>query len=176
MERLDKTQRRHLRRIAQTYHPNRVDNELLYFICRTEPLSIKACRNRWRLLGHILRSPKDTPANKLMVTYFTLRGHKMRGKTRTTLPTLLHQDVRRVGEEFNKLDALERMRQLAQNRDAWRNFAERVENRNRATSYEAIRRSTKKREERKRKRNQKHQLTAILVGEMDSKDFSGKIR
>jgi hypothetical protein len=169
LERLDKTQRRHLRRIAQIYHPNRVDNELLYIICRTEPLSIKACRNRWRLLGQKIRSPKDTPANKLMVTYFTLRGHKMRGKARRTLPTLLHQDVRRVGEVFNKLDDLERKRQLAQNRDAWKKFAERVENKNRATAYEAIRRSIKKREERKRKRNQKYQLTAILVGKIEGR-------
>jgi hypothetical protein len=70
---------------------------------------------------------------------------------------------------FNKLDDLERMRQLAQNRDTWRRFAERVENKNRATAYEAIRRSTKKREKQKIKRNQKHQLTAILVGEMEGR-------
>ena len=93
----------------------------------------------------------------------------MRGKTRTTMPTLLYQGVRRVREVFNKLDDLKRMRQLAQNRDAWRKFAERVENENRATAYEAIRRSTKKREERKRKRNQKHKLTAILVGKMEGR-------
>jgi hypothetical protein len=39
LEWLDKAQRSHLRRI---YHPNRMDNELLYIICRTDPLLIIA--------------------------------------------------------------------------------------------------------------------------------------
>ena len=35
---------------------------MLYKPCNVEPLSVRVDRNRWRMLGHVLRGPTEGPA------------------------------------------------------------------------------------------------------------------
>ena len=58
LDRLDAYHRRHLRQIVGIHWPHRISNTALYRRCRCHPIS----EARWRLFGHVLRMPRDTPA------------------------------------------------------------------------------------------------------------------
>ena len=42
--------------------PQYISNAALYKRCQCEPLSIKMIEARWRLFGHVLRMPRNVPA------------------------------------------------------------------------------------------------------------------
>ena len=49
-----------------------ISNELLYRRCDTQPLLEMVAEARWKMLGHVLHLPTDTPAQLAML--FALNG------------------------------------------------------------------------------------------------------
>ena len=89
--------------------------------CRCRPISENVKSARWRLFGHVLRMPLDAPAQQAINYYFADTGvGTFRGRPRTTLPTALSADLRRVGRRPTlrcpaDIDALRLL-----NREQWR--------------------------------------------------------
>ena len=63
LEKLDVCHRRHLRQIMNIRWPrSMISNKTLYDRCNSTHLSIRAELSRWKMLGHVLRSPENSPA------------------------------------------------------------------------------------------------------------------
>ena len=64
------------------------------------PISVEIVERRWTLLGHMLRLPADTPANRAMAQYFrkTYTGGVKRetyaGAQATSVMTVLRDEYR----------------------------------------------------------------------------------
>ena len=117
--RLDTYHRRHLRQIIGIHWPNRISNAALYCRCRCHPISEDVKSARWRLYGHVLRMPLDAPAQQAIDYYFADTGvATFRGRPRTTLPTALSADLRRVGRTLRRPADIYALRLL--NREQWR--------------------------------------------------------
>ena len=103
LDRLDTYHRRHLRQVIGIHWPNRISNAALYRRCRCHPISEDVKSARWRLFGHVLRMPLDAPAQQAIDYYFADTGvATFRGRPRTTLPTALNADLRRVGRTLRR--------------------------------------------------------------------------
>ena len=97
LDRLDAYHHRHLRQIVGIHWPHRISNTALYRRCRCHPISEDVKSARWRLFGHVLRMPRDTPAQQAIDYYFADTGDAtFRGRPRTSLTTALSADLRRV--------------------------------------------------------------------------------
>eukprot|EP00794_Sanderia_malayensis_P016664 gene16662-18357_t len=98
-------------------------------------------KQRWELLGHILRRDRKIPAFRAMELYFESRKAKgFKGKPRTTLSRVLNEDLNmyhikdKIKAEHNychhlKLNNkkdLEELRAMAQDRKLWSRFKEEV--------------------------------------------------
>ena len=119
LERLDAYHRRHLRQIIGIHWPHRISNTALYRRCRCRPISENVKSARWRLFGHVLRMPLDAPAQQAIDYYFVDTGvGTFRGRPRTTLPTALSADLRRVGRTLRCPADIDALRLL--NREQWR--------------------------------------------------------
>ena len=119
LERLDAYHRRHLRHIIGIHWPHRISNTALYRRCRCRPISENVKSARWRLFGHVLRMPLDAPAQQAIDYYFADTGvGTFRGRPRTTLPTALSADLRRVGRTLRRPADIDALRLL--NREQWR--------------------------------------------------------
>ena len=93
---LDAFHRRQLRSLIGIKWPQTINNKALYKRCNVEPASISIRRARWRLFGHVLRLPSESPAILAMVQYFKCGKTMWRGRPRTTLPIRLSQDLERA--------------------------------------------------------------------------------
>ena len=119
LDRLDTYHRRHLRQLIGIHWPNRISNAALYRRCRCHPISEDVRSARWRLFGHVLRMPLDASAQQAIDYYFADTGvATFRGRPRTTLPTALSADLRRVGHTLCHPDDIDALRLL--NREQWR--------------------------------------------------------
>ena len=117
LDRLDTYHRRHLRQIIGIHWPNLIST--LYRCCRSHPISEDVISARWRLFGHVLRMPLDAPAQQAIDYYFADTGvATFRGRPRTTLPTALSADLRRVGRTLCRSADIDALRLL--NREQWR--------------------------------------------------------
>ena len=97
----------------------RISNTALYRRCRCHPISEDVKSARWRLFGHVLRMPRDTPAQQAIDYYFAGTGDDtFRGRPRTSLPTALSADLRRVGRTLRRPADIDALRLL--NREQWR--------------------------------------------------------
>ena len=116
--RLDSFQHTQLEQLLGIKWPQKISNKALYKHCQCEPLSIKMIEAQWRLFGHVLRMPRNVPAQMAIDQYFqpTTDMPRWRGQPRTTLPVVLNADLQSTGQYLhNKVD-LEHLRQLAMNR------------------------------------------------------------
>ena len=119
LDRLDAYHHRHLRQIVVIHWPHRISNTALYRRCRCHPISEDVKSARWRLFGHVLRVPRDTPAQQAIDYYFADTGDAIfRGRPRTSLPTALSADLRRVGRIVRRPADIDALRLL--NREQWR--------------------------------------------------------
>ena len=95
LEKLDIVHRRHLRSILNYRYPNVISNVNLYRRCNVEPLSARVDRNRWRMLGHVLRGPSDGPAySSLVFAINTLQYPGRVGRPQTNLFSLIKCDLK----------------------------------------------------------------------------------
>ena len=94
---VDTCHRKHLRRMWGVFYPDRISNEMLYIMTLAQPLSATIIDHRWRLFGHILRLPQNTPANVAMRQYFRygdLRtAQKYTGQCPYSIQRALHDDL-----------------------------------------------------------------------------------
>ena len=98
LNRLDMYHRPHLRQIAAIHWPHRISNETLYRRCRCRPISEVVLTAQWRLFGHVFRMSPDAPSQPAIDYYFVHScSTSVRSRPRTTLPTALGADMRRIG-------------------------------------------------------------------------------
>jgi len=146
MDKLDSFHRSQLRRLLGIYYPRHIGNRELYAQTNTEPISVEVLRLRWTALGHNLRLPKETPANRAMQQHFQRRTNNSeptrkatrRGRLLTTIPRLLDKELKALPdrnrmEHFNvqtltTVHDLEKLRLKAQNRLLWSKGVEAVTN------------------------------------------------
>ena len=121
LDRIDTYHRRHLRQIIGVHWPNRISNVALYHRCQCRPISESIVTARWRLFGHVLRLPRDAPAQRAIDHYFAdTEAAAFRGRPRTSLPTTLCSDLRRIGRTLRQPADIEALRALS--REQWRHM------------------------------------------------------
>ena len=117
--RIDTYHRRQLRQIIGVHWPNRISNVALYYRCQSRPISESIVTARLRLFGHVLRLPRDAPAQRAIDHYFAdTEAATFRGRPRTSLPTTLCSDLRRIGRTRRQPTDIESLRALS--REQWR--------------------------------------------------------
>ena len=137
LEKLDVCHRKHLRQLLNIKYPNNISNKKLYDLCSTTPLSKRVKLSRWKMFGHILRSPENSPA--ALSLYFAVVGSAdlrgRRGRHQTNLLTILRNDINRIpvdrnSENVNRhnkltlknLDDIRILNNIACNRKEWNNL------------------------------------------------------
>ena len=121
VEKLDIVHRCHLRNILNYRYPNKISNVNLYRRCNVEPLSARVDRNRWRMLGHVLRGPSNGPAySSLVFAVDTLQYPGRVGRPQTNLFSLIMCDLKDRNIFLNNLSDLTYLRNLASNKVLWR--------------------------------------------------------
>ena len=121
LEKLDVTHRRHLRSILNYRYPNIITNKNLYKRCNTEPLSVRVDRNRWRMLGHVLRGPVNSPSyTSLVFAINTLQYPGRVGRPQSNLFSLIQRDLRDRHMFLNNMNDLIYLRNIAFNKVNWR--------------------------------------------------------
>ena len=137
LEKLDVCHRNHLRQILNIKYPTVISNKKLYEICHTKPLSQRVKLSRWRMFGHILRMPENSPA--ALSLYFAVAGcpnlKGRRGRHRINLLNILRSDIQRIpidrsSKNINRHTKLtlktdqdiSTLRELAFNRREWENL------------------------------------------------------
>ena len=143
-DKLDAFHRKQLKQLLGIRWPTKITNSSLYKKTNEKPISITIREARWKLFGHILRREQTIPANKAMEFYFeetTTKG--FRGKPRTTLPEVLKQDLERFYNntepqhrdhnytkkiKLNKIEDLEELRIIAENRKEWKKLIDGITN------------------------------------------------
>ena len=123
LEKLDVVHRRHLRSILNYRYPNIISNKNLYSRCNAEPLSVRVDRNRWRMLGHVLRGPSNGPAYTSLVYAINTLGLPGRvGRPQSNLFSLIQCDLRNRDIYLNNQNDLTYLRNIALNKVQWRNL------------------------------------------------------
>ena len=121
LEKLDVVHRRHLRKILNYRYPNIISNDNLYKRCNVEPLSVRVDRNRWRMLGHVLRGPTEGPAySSLVFAINTLQYPGRVGRPQTNLFSLIRSDLSERNIFLNNMSDLIYLRNVALNKVLWR--------------------------------------------------------
>ena len=127
---LNRIHRKQLRRISPNFW--KMKNDDLYQICNEREISRDIAEARWRAFGHMLRLPLDTPCQKAMEWYFEVppNGKKFRGHNRTTLPIVLHNDIKETNkkhpleiQQFKSTEDLNYLRRLASDRENWKRLS-----------------------------------------------------
>ena len=90
--------RSHLRQLLNIKYPTTISNEKLYKLCSTVPLSKRVKLSRWKMFGHILRSPENSPA--ALSLSFPVDGSSIyrgrRVRHRTNLLSVIRNDISRI--------------------------------------------------------------------------------
>ena len=127
-DKLDRCQRKMIRRVLGLKWSDRVTNINLYARCGISPASLQVVNARWRLFGHTLRMNEGSPARKAMAFYFMHdKSMSGRGGNRVTLPTALSNDYYSMFGKYVKTSAeYNNLVRVAQNRDAWKGVVQLV--------------------------------------------------
>ena len=134
LKHLDICHRKHLRQILKIKYPTTISNEILYKKCSTTPLSTRVKVARWRMLGHVLRSPENSPA--ALALQFSVEGSSAlkgrRGKHQNNLLGVIRSDLARIHFSDNPLltrpvtlttaEEISLLRTVASNRRDWSNL------------------------------------------------------
>ena len=111
--------RRQLRKLLGVRWPQRMSREAVYRTtgaCRLEDFVRQA---RMRMLGHVLRMARDTPAQVSMDLYFR-EGSRPVGRPAACLAASVKKDLGEIGYRFRTAGDLAALRERAQDREAWR--------------------------------------------------------
>ena len=92
-----------------------------------QPLSVRADRSRWRMLGHVLRGPVDGPAyTSLVFAVSSLQMQGRVGRPQSNLFSLIKRDLNDRNLFINNLNDLNYLRNIAFNRVNWRSMQSNV--------------------------------------------------
>jgi hypothetical protein len=129
----------HRQQIRKVFKNSRMKNKTVYDISKSVPLSVDIAESRMRLFGHTLRMKIDTPAQKAMQFYFENNQNRkqFRGRPRTTIATVLNKNIkdaaahqnqlcRDMPKSFESLADLYKIRQLASDKSAWKEFSAKI--------------------------------------------------
>jgi hypothetical protein len=131
LKKLDTCHRRHLKSIINVKWPAIITNTKLYEVCNTTCLSDRVKLSRWRMLGHILRNPENSPA-ALSLSYAVVgsKTHKgRRGAHKMNLLKVIREDLKTTavndGSGYHTLDLknqkdIDYLRELSLDRVKWR--------------------------------------------------------
>jgi hypothetical protein len=125
LNKLDVTHRNHLRQIIGMQWPKAViSNIALYKRCELTPLSERIGGARWRMLGHILRSDDNTPAQ--LALHFavnadaTMKGRV--GRHQNNLFRMLKSDLVARKIKLKSISDLYYLKNLASDRSGWKSM------------------------------------------------------
>jgi sorting nexin-29 len=138
------THRRHLKRLANIFYPQRIKNLNLYKLCKTQPIIADITKLRWSLFGHILRSNINTPANQFMIKYLDMQGKRPRGHPMNTIATTIQLDLRYIHKKMTNVQEYNQLRELAGSRKEWKKLSKKIM-KARIAEYEAIEAPAQKR-------------------------------
>ena len=94
----------------------------MYERCNTRPLSERVALARWKMLGHVLRSPENSPAQSALcfvVDYMKILPGR-RGRHRMNLFKVIRDDLLFRGFSMNCYEDVLNMREIAGDRSKWR--------------------------------------------------------
>ena len=119
-EKLDAFHRRLLRKVFGVFWPEKILYEELY--CKTSQIKLSSTiRNRrLTLLGHILRLSPDSPAQTSMDAYFQAPAKPTRGRPKTTIVSVLQNDLKSLNIILNNLVDLHKTRTTATDKKRWK--------------------------------------------------------
>ena len=125
--RLDRAQRRMLRRILGLKWYDKVTIPDLYARSGISPASEQVVYARWRLFGHTLRLNEHTPAREAMSFYFEHDQYEGRsGPTLTVANALSREYKMTTNNTISNRNEFDCMVSLAQNRDEWKELTRNV--------------------------------------------------
>ena len=106
MEKLDICHRKHLRSILNIRWPvSVISNKALYKRCGTKPLSSRVVTSRMKMLGHVLRSPENSPAHTaLCFADNTVNSGNIKGRVvrpSLNLLNVLKKDIESLNKYVN---------------------------------------------------------------------------
>ena len=113
-----------LRRIIKMTYPNIISNKDLYARCNVTPLSERVTMSRWRMLGHILRSDCNSPA-QLALNFAVDSMNNMKGRVgrhQSNIFKVILSDLNKRNIPLYDTKDLTELRLLASNRASWRNL------------------------------------------------------
>jgi hypothetical protein len=90
-------------------------NETLYKRCNTTPLSVRAARSRWKMLGHVLRSPENSPAQSALcfaVDAMSCMPGRV-GRHRVNLLQIIKKDLKLYNLVLSKYEYIIKLKELA---------------------------------------------------------------
>jgi hypothetical protein len=135
LDELDAFHRRQMRAVLGITYPRKISNEKLYERCNTQALRHTIRGARWRMFGHVLRMTDHVPAKYAMKRYFDPRINIYRGRPRTTIQTVLDNDLKagaaNLQADFPLLDIpnrlhtitdLEQLERIASIRPNWKSI------------------------------------------------------
>ena len=132
---LDSFHRKQLRKILNIRWPHTINCKKLYLKTNTKPLSIEITERRWKMLGHVLRMDKDSPARKAMKFYFEKRSNrKFMGRKRATIVSTINRDICKTKTKYRNFEInelktecnLHNIGTKARNRKKWSNIVKMV--------------------------------------------------
>ena len=123
LAKLDSCHRNHLRKIMNIWWPRgMISNNTLYRRCNTTPLSERAALSRWKMLGHVLRSPENSPAQSALCFSIdamnNLPGRV--GRHRVNLLQVIIKDLKVHDLKLNDYFDIVKLRELSWDRISWR--------------------------------------------------------
>ena len=123
LDKLDACHRRHLRYITGHCWPKSlITNQALYELCNEAPLSSKVAKQRWSMLGHILRMDPDTPAQRALdFAVSSSQAYQARqGRHCTNLLGTIRADLKQAGlGPLRTARQLHCLRQRAHDKARW---------------------------------------------------------
>ena len=119
-DRLDRAQRKMLRRVLGLKWSDKVTNANLYDRCGILPASVQTLYARWRMFGHTLRLGEDTPARQAMASYFDRSFDGRQGNFITIATALSREYKSTFNKPISTRAEYDSIQLLAQDRDAWK--------------------------------------------------------
>ena len=123
LEKLDVYHRKHLQTILNYNWPDGIiSNETLYKRCDSIKLSFRVAESRWKMLGHVLRSSENSPAqNALSFAVNAMKQMRGRvGRHRMNLLSIIKSDLQARDLSLSSYDDILELRELAQDRPRWK--------------------------------------------------------
>ena len=127
IKKLESFDRRLLRRAIGIVYPQTISVKKLYEQTGLKPLRLYIFKTRWKLFRKIVLMEQNIHAKKWMIDYFSNDETKRRGRTKTSLPTIIHDDLQRINKSFKSIQDLEELEECATDDAVWEEMTKTIE-------------------------------------------------